>query len=199
VNHPNPPPPTLFITGPDGKQYYKGSVVASFLRGGHRAKKVVERTLRARGVTLESLCNAQNPNVTDILSGDDSVIVGDLAATLVCLGQWVCLVVIQIVGFVHKRSRTDCVAMGMLEQKNDDLMVTGEVLDILPLRSDDDPYNSSWAWSLNYLTTSGKAKVSSKLTVKQSSFSFPAWLIIPLCPTLCDSTLVHNHPPQPFT
>ena len=32
-----PPPPTLFINGPDGRQYYKGSVVASYLRGGHRA------------------------------------------------------------------------------------------------------------------------------------------------------------------
>jgi len=53
-----PPPPTLFINGPDGRQYYKGSVVASYLRGGHRAKKVVERTLRARGVTLESLREA---------------------------------------------------------------------------------------------------------------------------------------------
>ena len=75
-----PPLPTLFINGPDGKQYYKGSVVASYLWGGHCAKKVVERTLRARGVTLESLREAQNPNVTDILSGDDSVIVGDLVS-----------------------------------------------------------------------------------------------------------------------
>ncbi|KAF9791964.1 hypothetical protein BJ322DRAFT_984195, partial [Thelephora terrestris] len=94
-----PPPPTLFIDGPDGKQYYKGSVIASYLRGGHRAKKVVERTLRARGVTLESLRETRDPNMTDILSGEDSVIVGDLAATLVRLGQRVCLVVIQIIGF----------------------------------------------------------------------------------------------------
>ena len=195
-----PPQPTLFIDGPDGKQYYKGSVVASYLRGGHRAKKVVERTLRARGVTLESLREARNPNVTDILSGDDSVIVGDLAASLVRLGQRVCLVVIHIIGFVHKKSRIDRVSIEMLDQRNGDLTVTGEVLEILPLRCGDDPNNSSWAWSLNYLTSSGKTKRStSKLTVKQSSFSFPAWLIIPLCPTLCDSSLVHDQPPQPFT
>ncbi|KAF9784546.1 hypothetical protein BJ322DRAFT_1195332 [Thelephora terrestris] len=194
------PPATLFIDGPDRKQYYKGSVVASYLRGGHRAKKVVERTLRARGVTLESLREARNPNITDVLSGDNSVIVGDLAATLVRLGQRVCLVVIHIVGFVHKKSRIDRVAMEMLEQRTGDLTVTGEVLEIHPLRCADDPDNSSWAWSLNYLTNSGKTKSSnSKLTVKRSSFSFPAWLIIPLCPTLCDSSLVHNQPPQPFT
>lgn len=203
-----PPPSTLFINGPDGKEYYKGSVVASYLRGGHRAKKVVERTLRARGVTLESLREARDPNVTDILSGDDSVVVGDLAASLVCPGgQQVCLVVIHIIGFVHKKSRIDRVATEMLEQRNGDLVVTGEVLEILPLQCDDDANNSSWAWSLNYLTSSGKTKTSSgktktstpKLTVKRSSFSFPAWLIIPLCPTLCDSCLVHDQPPQPFT
>lgn len=195
-----PPLPTLFINGPDGKQYYKGSVVASYLRGGHRAKKVVERTLRARGVTLESLREARNPNVTDILSGDDSVIVGDLAASLAHLGQQVCLVVIHIVGFVHKKSRINCVAMEMLERRSEDLVVTGEVLEILPLRCDDDAENSSWAWSLNYLTSSGKTMVSTpKLTVKQSSFPFPAWLTIPLCPSLCDSSVVHNQPPQPFT
>ena len=195
-----PPLPTLFINGPDGKQYYKGSVVASYLRGGHRAKKVVERTLRARGVTLESLREARNPNVTDILSGDDSVIVGDLAASLAHLGQQVCLVVIHIVGFVHKKSRIDRVAMEMLERRSEDLVVTGEVLEILPLRCDDDAENSSWAWSLNYLTSSGKTMVSTpKLTVKQSSFPFPAWLTIPLCPSLCDSSVVHNQPPQPFT
>lgn len=197
-----PPMPTLFINGPDGKQYYKGSVVASYLRGGHRAKKVVERTLRARGVTLESLRGARDPNVTDILSGDDSVIVGDLAATLVRLGQRVCLVVIQIIGFMHKKTRIDRIALEMLEQKlkGGDLAFTGEVLEILPLRSEDNTNNSSWAWSLNYLTSSGKSKSSAtKLTVKQSSFSFPAWLIIPLCPTFCDSSLVHHQLPQPFT
>ena len=195
-----PPPPTLFIGGPDGKQYYKGSIVASYLRGGHRAKKVVEQTLRARGVTLESLREAQNPNVTDILTGDDSVVVGGLAASIACLGQRVCLVVIHIIGFMHKKSRIDRVAVEMLEQKSGDLTVTGQVLEILPLRCGDDANNSSWAWSLNYLTSSGKTKSStSKLTVKQSSFSFPAWLIIPLCPTLCNSSLVHNQPSQPFT
>ena len=138
--------------------------------------------------------------MTDILSGDDSVIVGDLAASLAHLGQQVCLVVIHIVGFVHKKSRIDRVAMEMLERRSEDLVVTGEVLEILPLRCDDDTENSSWAWSLNYLTSSGKTMVSTpKLTVKQSSFPFPAWLTIPLCPSLCDSSVVHNQPPQPFT
>lgn len=170
-----PPPPTLFISGPDGKQYYKGSVVASYLRGGHRAKKVVERTLRARGVTLESLRDARDPNVTNILSGDDSVIVGDIAASLARLGQRVCLVVIHIIGFLHKKSRIDRVAVEMLERRNGDLVVTGEVLEIFPLRCGDDTNNTSWAWSLNYLTNSGKSKTSApKLTVKDSSFSFPA-------------------------
>ena len=194
------PPSSLFIGGPDGKHYYKGSVVASYLRGGHRAKKVVERTLRARGVTLESLREARNPNETDALSGDNSIIIGDLAATLVRLGERVCLAVIHIVGFMHKKNRTDRVSMEMLEQRNGDLTVSGEVLEILPLRCNDDADNSSWAWSLNYLTSSGKTKTkTSKLTVKQSSFSFPAWLIIPLCSTLCNSSLVHDQPSQPYT
>ena len=136
----------------------------------------------------------------DILSGEDSVIVGDLAASLVRLGQRVCLVVIQIIGFVHKKSRIDRVAMEMLEQRGGDLVVTGEILEILPLRCGNNTGNSSWAWSFNYLTSSGKNKsLRSKLTVKQSSFSFPAWLTIPLCPILRDSSLVHDNPTQPFT
>jgi len=94
---------------------------------------------------------------------------------------------------MHKKSRTDRVAVEMLEQRNGDLTVTGEVLEILPLRCEDDADNSSWAWSLNYLTSTGKSKTStSKLTVKHSSFSFPAWLIIPLCPALCDSSPVKS-------
>ena len=190
-------PSTHFLPGPDGKEYYKGSIVSSYFRGG-RAKKVVERTLRARGVTLESLRESQNPNTTDVLSGDGAVIVGDLAATIVRAGERVCLVVIHIVGFVFNKSRVDRVAIEILEQMDTNLVVTGEVLEILPMRSHDESTNSSWAWSLSYLSSTGKGK-SSKLTVKQATFRFPGWLIIPLCPTLRPATLVCDNPPQPYT
>jgi len=71
--------------------------------------------------------------VTDVLSGDDSVVVGDLAVSLARLGQRVCLVVIHIFGFVHKKPRIDRVGTETLEQKNKDLVVNGEVLEIFPL------------------------------------------------------------------
>ena len=192
------PPSTHFLLGTDGKEYYKGSIVSSYLRGGHRAKKVVERTLRARGVTLESLRESQNPNTTDVLSGDGAMVVGDLAATIVCAGEQVCLTVIHIVGFILNKSRIDRVAIEVLEEPKSDLVVTGEVLEILPMRSHDESTNSSWAWSLNYLSSAGKGK-SSKLTVKQAIFRFPGWLIIPLCPTLHPATSVCSHPTQPYT
>ena len=189
---------THFLLGADGKEYYKGSIVSSYLRGGHRAKKVVERTLRARGVTLESLRESQSLNTTDILSGDGAVIVGDVVAAIVRAGEQVCLTVIHIVGFVLNKSRVDRVAIELLEQQNSGLTVTGEVLEILPMWSHDESTNSSWAWSLSYLSSTGKGK-SSKLTVKQTTFQFPGWLIIPLCPTLHPATSVHDHPSQPYT
>ena len=192
------PPSTHFLTGIDGKEYYKGSIVSSYFRGGHRAKKVVERTLRARGVTLESLRESQNPNTTDVLSGDGAVVVGDLAATIVRAGEQVCLTVIHIIGFVINKSRADRIAIEELEQQDSDLVVTGEILDILPMRSHNESTNSSWAWSLSYLSSTGKGK-SSKLTVKQTTFRFPGWLIIPLCPALHPATSVCDHPSQPYT
>ena len=97
------PPSTHFLLGTDGKEYYKGSIVSSYFRGGHHAKKVVERTLRARGVTLESLRESQDPNMTDVPSGDGAVIIGDVAATIVRAGERVCLAVIHIVGFVFNK------------------------------------------------------------------------------------------------
>ena len=192
------PTPTHFLPGPNGKEYYKGSIVSSYLHGGNRAKKVVERTLRARGVTLESLRESQDLNTTDVLTGDDAVIVGDLAATVVRVGEQVCLAVIHIIGFSLNGSRVDRVAIEVLEQQNSSLLVTGEVLEIVSMRSQDEPTNSLWAWSLSYLSSSGKGK-SSKLTVKQTTFQFPGWLIIPLCPTFHPATSIHDHPSQPYT
>ena len=166
------PPSTHFLLSADGKEYYKGSIISSYLRGGHRAKKVVERTLRARGVTLESLRESQNLNTTDVLSGDGAVVIGDVAATIVCAGEQVCLAVIHIIGFVFGKSRVDRVAIEVLEQQNNNLIVTGEVLEILPMQSQDESTNSSWAWSLSYLSSSRKGK-SSKLTVGRATFRFP--------------------------
>lgn len=192
------PSSTHFLLGADGKEYYKGSIVSSYLHGGHHAKKVVEWTLRARGVMLESLRESQNLNTTDVLSGDGAVIVGDLAAAIIRAGEQVCLTVIHIVGFVLNKSRVDHVAIEVLEQQNSSLTVTGEVLEILPMQSHDKSTNSSWAWSLSYLSSAGKGK-SSKLTVKQTIFQFPGWLIIPLCPMLLPATSIHDHPSQPYT
>jgi len=133
-NHPiQTPPSTNFLLGADGKEYYKGSIVSAYLRGGHRAKKVVERTLRARGVTLESLREPQNLNTTDILSGDGAVVTGDIAATIVRAGELVCLAVIHIIGFTLNKSRVDRIAIEVLEQQSSNLVVTGEVLDILSM------------------------------------------------------------------
>ena len=192
------PPITHFLLSADGKEYYKGSIVLSYLRGGHRAKKVIERTLCVQGVTLESLRESQNLNTTDVLSGDGAVVVGDISATIVCAREQVCLAVIHIVGFAFNKSRVDRVAIEVLEQQNSNLVVTGEVLEILLMRSHDKPTNSSWVWSLSYLSSSGKGK-SSKLTVKQTTFQFPGWPIIPLCPTLHPATSIHDRPSQPYT
>ena len=113
----------------------------------------------------------------NILSGDGAVIIGDVAATIVRAGEQVCLVVIHIVGFVFNKSCVDHVAVEVLEQQDSGLVVMGEVLEILPMRSHDESTNSSWAWSLSYLLSAAKGK-SSKLTVKQTAFWFPGWLII---------------------
>ena len=105
---------------------------------------------------------------------------------------------IHIIEFFFSKSHVDRVASEVLEQQNSNLIVTGEVLENLPMRSQDESTNSSWAWSLSYLSSSGKGK-SLKLTVGRATFRFPGWLIIPLCPTLYPATLIHDNPSHPYT
>ena len=73
------------------------------------------------------------------------MVIGDVAAIIVCAGEQVCLAVIHIIGFFFDKSCVDRVASEVLEQQNNNLIVTGEVLENLPMRSQDESTNSSWA------------------------------------------------------
>ena len=71
----------------DGQRYLKASLVSQHLKA-DRSKKVVERTLRVRALTLDNL--RKHPVELPVDPSGDNVQVGDLMATLVRTtgGEW---------------------------------------------------------------------------------------------------------------
>ena len=118
-----------------GQRYHKASLIAQQLKA-NRSKKVVERTLRVRGLTLEDL--RKHPPVAPI--GEDNFKVGDLAATLVRTDAAVCLAVFQATAIRKDRSTQHIISMETLTSRDSKYRVEGQVLHLVQGRPD------LWAW-----------------------------------------------------
>ena len=93
----------------NGQHYHKGSLIAQYLKA-NRSKKVVERTLHVRGLTLEDL---RKHHLTPSI-GEDDIKVGNLVATIVWTGAIVCLVVCQVTAFRKDRSTQSAISVETL-------------------------------------------------------------------------------------
>jgi hypothetical protein len=119
----------------DGQWYHKASLIAQHLKA-NRSKKVVERTLRVRGLTLEDL--RKHPQVTP--TSEDDFKVGDLGATLARTDTDIFLLVFQITAIRKDRSTQPAISMETLTRRDSEYRVEGEVLHLVQGSPD------LWAW-----------------------------------------------------
>jgi hypothetical protein len=162
----------------DGQRYLKASLVSRHLKA-NRSKKVVERTLRVRGLTLDDL--RKRPPETPIDPSGDNFQVGDLAATLVRTESYVCLIIFQAIG-IRKDQRTQHILKtNTLRDPKEEYSVQGEVLRIVQVSPE------IWAWPPHDFLKVSKPKKSAqaKSAVRDFTLSVPGSLCYRVNPEIC--------------
>ncbi|TFK89183.1 hypothetical protein K466DRAFT_611332, partial [Polyporus arcularius HHB13444] len=181
----------------EGKKYLKASVVAIILTA-KRARKVIMRTLRARGVTLEDLHGSKHDrfNSSD-LAGEDLVKCGDIAATLVRVGSIVCLAAVEILEFElegsDKGRRVTAVEMTALEKPRGASVQV--LVQVLKLRRVEDPTDgettTAWLWNHQYASVTSKTKTGGPGRM-QHTLHVPAYMVYPLGPSIVSESHAHS-------
>jgi len=153
----------------DGQRYSKASLVSQHLKA-NRSKKVVERTLRVRGLALDDL--QKRPPELPLDPGGDNFQVGDLAAALVRTGSTICLTILQAIGIRKDRHTQHVIRAETLHDPKEDYSVQGEVLQIVQV----DP--EVWAWPPHDFLKISKPKKSGceKSGVRDFTLSIPGSL-----------------------
>ena len=121
----------------DGQHYLKASLVSQYLKANH-SKKMVERTLRVRRLTIEDF--KKHPPKVPLDPSGDNFQVGDLAATLVRAGSFVCLTIIQAIGIRKDQYTQHVIKTEALRDPTKGYSVQGEVLRIVQVSPE------MWAW-----------------------------------------------------
>ena len=152
-----------------GERYPKASLISQHLKA-NRSKKVVERTLRVRGLTVDDLW--KRPSEPPMDPNGDNVQVGDLVATLVRTEPLVCLAIIQAIGIRKDRNTRHIIKAETLYDPEEDYFVQGEVLRVVQVSTD------TWAWPPRDFLTVSKPKKSGhkKSAVRDFSLSVPGFL-----------------------
>ena len=161
----------------DGVMHRKSSVVAQRLKA-NRSKKVVERTLRVQGVTIEDLRKHSSANIQTDAPESDHFCVGDVAATLVRSGSSVCLAIIQAIAMWKNNSSFRSVATDLLRDRGSDFSVRAQVIQLVQS-------GSVWAWPPHqFLMVSKPKKQSSKPAIHNFTITCPGWLCFPVNPDI---------------
>lgn len=170
----------------NGQRYLKTSLVSQHLKA-NRSKKVVERTLRVRGLTLDDL--RKHPPKTSLDPSGDNFQVGDLVATLVRTGSFVCLVILQATGIRKDRRTQHVIEIEILHDPKEEYFVQGEVLRIVQVGPD-------WLWPLrDYLKVSKPKKSRHKgTTIRDFTLSVPGSLCYRVKPEV--HHIPHQHSPR---
>ena len=155
------------------KRYLKSSVVTAFLTS-NRGKKVPMRTLRNQGVTDEDLQggNLDLWNATDPSADNTSVGSGGVAATLVAVGEGICLAVVEIIGFQIGSAdpkRAMSVSMEELQREDPPTSVSVQVLR-LARRTSGTNNDETWEWTRRYVRSNAKSHSASQ---QQHTFTIP--------------------------
>ena len=153
----------------DGQRYSKASLVSQHLKA-NRSKKVVERTLRVRGLTLDNL--RKHPPEHPLDPNGDNLQVGDLVATLVRTESVVCLTILQVIGIRKDRRTQHIVKAETLHDPKEEYTVQGEVLQIVQVSPE------VWAWPLRDFLKVSKPKKSGQetTTIRDFTLSVPGFL-----------------------
>ncbi|EJD33363.1 hypothetical protein AURDEDRAFT_177557 [Auricularia subglabra TFB-10046 SS5] len=173
----------------EGHTIWKAAYVTSTLSD-DRSKKVVVRTLRAQGVTLEDLRQRASviPLERSVLDGTAAVKMGDLMAFLARIGTRYALVILEIVGFEMPDGKRR-VSLSLDEfnksSKDERTRICGQILD---LQETDE---GQWIWNGNYVTVDGESDAA--YTHKRVVISLAPHLLHPITPQIA-TTIASERP-----
>ena len=173
----------------DGAMYWKSSVVAQRLKA-NRSKKVVERTLRVQGLTLNDLQKHSLADIQTDSADPNRFCIGDIVATLVRSGSSICLAIIQAIAMRKKSSSFPSIAAHLLRDQESDFSVQAQIVRLVQT-------GSRWAWLPHqFLQVSKPKKQSSKPTIHNFTTTCLGWLCIPVSPDiqLVDGLFPDNKP-----
>ncbi|KAF9782877.1 hypothetical protein BJ322DRAFT_1009302 [Thelephora terrestris] len=161
----------------DGTLYRKSSVVAQRLKA-NRSKKVVERTLRVQGLTLEDLRKRSSVGIQTNTTDLDRFCVGDVTATLVRSGSSICLAIIQTIAIRKEKLSLHSIEAHLLQDLKSEFSVQAQAIHLTQV-------GSHWAWLPNrFLKVSNPKKRSSKPTIHNFTITCPGWLCSPVNPKI---------------
>ena len=162
----------------DGQRYSKASLVSQHLKA-NRSKKVVERTLRVRGLTLDDL-RKRPPELSLDLSGDN-LQVGDVLATLVRTESIVCLTILQTNGFRKGRHTQHVIKTETLQDPKEEYYIQGQALRIIQASPE------TWVWLPGDFLEISKPKKSGREIsgVQDLALSIPGFLCHRANPDVC--------------
>lgn len=166
----------------DGNKYRKSSVVARNLKA-DRSKKVVERTLRVRGLTVEGL---HKRSAIDVPSDPESekFCVGDIAATLVRTDSSICLMVIQAIAIRKEKAILHSIGMDTLQDSKSQVHIQAQVVQLVETNP------GVWAWPPHVFLRVSKPKTTKstssqpKNTIRDLTVMCPGWICSPVTPEI---------------
>jgi hypothetical protein len=161
----------------EGKKYHKSSIVSAKLTS-KQGQKVVMRTLRVCGVTVQDLCHSKSSSWNPgNIEGDNLVKAKDLLAALVYANDYICLVVVKVLYFEKPdKSKHIQVELDNLEDNDQKFVVVGQILDLISMESD-------WIWA-GYYIRFGAHSDSDPSTSRQYVIHVSGVLVYPLAPEL---------------
>jgi hypothetical protein len=169
----------------DGKKFLKSSLVPAFTSV-PGDKRVIMRTLRSAGLTLEKLTGHNRREYRERIGDsneDDGLKADDICAILVRCGDALVLAVVQINEF---RLGPQKVPLTRITQKDLDTdpsaRVYGYILDLVADDFDADLGAQQWLWTHAVVCLNRTAHSAGKVQYQNYMVDFPAWQMHPLAP-----------------
>lgn len=171
----------------NGKKILKSSLFTGL--SSNRAKKVVLRTLRVQGITLEDLYKSKFSDALDPILTDDSQLLksGNIAGGFVWSKTILCFAIIELTGFRDSRQNITRKTANLddVMNPNSQLLVSGQVMAIAE-------NTGTWKWTNEYLKIRSQTKQTetrTRTSHKDILLDIPSPFIIPLNPRQLDSAV----------
>ncbi|KAJ6618015.1 hypothetical protein B0H10DRAFT_1947987 [Mycena sp. CBHHK59/15] len=180
-----------FLQASDGRKYLKSSLVASL--SSNRTKKVTMCTLQAQGVALEDLQKRKSSELDLLNLADENVMkAGDLAGTLFCSGDKVCLAVLMVKGFRIGKDKAPCtvIEMDKLDNAASNIRIIAQVMELENPRTSaslTSPGEDFWEWTGNFMMLDVDA-TNLRLTHHQLIIEVSSVVVHPLGPSVATRT-----------